>query len=90
MERSGLHDQKNPAIVAQSQSAHRSGGKPYVKFLSCKYREHGLAVEEVDRPNRPRQDVARGDAFGILRRDDNVVGADAKLQLFYPNRTAQR
>ena len=79
MERPGLHDQKNTAIFDQPELLHGGGGKPYVKFFSGKYREHGLAVNQVDRPNRSRQDIARGDAFGILRRDDNVVRADANL-----------
>src|SRR6266404_2515783 len=80
MERPGLHDQKNAAIVAQAELTHRGGGKPDVKFLSRKYREHGLAFEQVDGPNRSGQDITRGNAFGVLGCDDNVVGADTNLE----------
>src|SRR6266850_145995 len=80
MEGPGLHDQKNAAIVAQTELTHRGGGKPDVKFLSSKYREHGLAFEQVDRPNRPGQDIACGNAFGVMGCDDDVVGAYANLE----------
>src|SRR5687767_3442130 len=80
MKRPGFHNQKYAAIAAQAELAHRCGGKPYVKFFSCKYSEQGLTVKDVDLPNGPGQDVARGDAFRILRRDDDVVCADANLQ----------
>ena len=59
------------------------GPMPQTRFVTRKALALGLkpivVVNKVDRPNRPRQDIARGDAFGILRRDDNVVRADANL-----------
>jgi hypothetical protein len=49
-----------------------------------------LAIKQVDLAHNPRHDVTSRDLLRPLRRDENVVGADANLQLFYPNRTAQR
>src|SRR5262245_54250545 len=80
MERSGFHDQKNPAILAQGKLTHCGGGEPDVKLLSSKYREHGLAFEQVDGPNRPWHDIAGGNALGVLGCDDNVVGTDTNLE----------
>ena len=80
MERPGLHDQKNPAILAQGKLTHCGGGEPDVKFFSCKYREHGLAFEQVDGPNRSGQDIACGNSFRVLGCDDNVIGADTNLE----------
>ena len=80
MKRPGLHNQKYRPAFDQAESVYRGGGNPHIKFFSRKYREHGLTFKEVDRPNRTRHVVARGDAFRFLGCDDDVVGADANLQ----------
>src|SRR5215475_3302705 len=79
-ERSGLHHQENRAIYDEAEFFHRGGSHLDVKLLSREYHQHSLAFAHVNSSNDSRQNVARGGAFRILRRDDNVIGADTNLE----------
>src|SRR5215831_2970105 len=79
-ERSGLHHQENWAIYDEAEFFHCGGSHVHVKFLSRENHQHSLAFAHLNSPNDSGQNIARGGAFRILRRDDNVVRAYANLK----------
>src|SRR5499433_2949222 len=79
-ERSGLHHQENWAIYDEAEFFHRGGSHFDVKLFSRENHQHSLAFAHVNSSNDSRQNVARGGAFRILRRNDNVVRAYTNLK----------